>query len=78
PSKLSKKEELLSYDCLEGAKLALKRNLKVLYWFDAVDRFKLQPRVKRSFPKLFKCYKYVLHQFIFVVAPVIVVSFPVL
>ncbi|KAB1998852.1 hypothetical protein ES319_D12G118300v1 [Gossypium barbadense] len=49
-----------------------------LYWFDAVDRFKLQPRVKRSFPELFKCYKDVLHQFIFVVAPLIAVSFPVL
>ncbi|XP_016704428.1 methylsterol monooxygenase 1-2-like [Gossypium hirsutum] len=49
-----------------------------LYWFYAVDRFKLQPRVKRSFPELFKCYKDVLHQFIFVVAPLIIVSFPVL
>ncbi|KAH1073652.1 hypothetical protein J1N35_025980 [Gossypium stocksii] len=92
PSKLSKKEEMLLYDSLEGAELALKKNLTVakrlwfscsahksnyvfythdclflflvfslallpwtlveLYWFDAIDRFKLQPRVKRSFPKI--------------------------
>ncbi|KAA3462198.1 methylsterol monooxygenase 1-1-like [Gossypium australe] len=78
---------MLSYDSLEGAELALKRILMVvkrlwalveLYWSDAVDRFKLQPRVKRSFPELFKCYKDVLHQFIFVVAPLIAISFPVL
>ncbi|MBA0656006.1 hypothetical protein Goklo_008412, partial [Gossypium klotzschianum] len=46
------------------------------YWFDAVDR--LQPRVKISFRELFKCYKDVLHQFIFVVVPLTIVSFPVL
>ncbi|MBA0743601.1 hypothetical protein Gogos_006267, partial [Gossypium gossypioides] len=69
---------MLPYDSLEGAELALGRNLTVLYWFDAVNRFKLQPRVKRSFWELVKCYKNVLHQFIFLVVPLIVVSFPAL
>ncbi|KAK5776035.1 hypothetical protein PVK06_043993 [Gossypium arboreum] len=49
-----------------------------LYWSNAVDRFKLQPRVKKSFRELFKCYKDVLYHFIFMVVPLITVSFPVL
>ncbi|KAK8718363.1 hypothetical protein V6N13_045599 [Hibiscus sabdariffa] len=49
-----------------------------LHWFDATSKFKVQTRIKRSFPELLKCYKDVMTNFILVVAPLILVSFPVL
>ncbi|KAK8487265.1 hypothetical protein V6N13_093460 [Hibiscus sabdariffa] len=109
---------MLQYGSLEGAELALGRNLTVaeklwyaysaeksdfilythtclflffvfslvplpwvlaeLRWFDATSKFKVQPRIRRSFPELLKCYKDVMTNFVLVVAPLILVSFPVL
>ncbi|XWS35726.1 hypothetical protein CRYUN_Cryun20dG0021100 [Craigia yunnanensis] len=44
-----------------------------------MDKFKLQPRIKRSFSELFKCYKDVaVNKLIFVAGPLIAVSFPAL
>ncbi|XWS46000.1 hypothetical protein CRYUN_Cryun14cG0027400 [Craigia yunnanensis] len=48
-----------------------------LFWFNNMEKFKLQPRIKRSFPELFKCYKDVaVNKFILVAGPLIAVSFP--
>ncbi|GMI69656.1 sterol-4alpha-methyl oxidase 1-1 [Hibiscus trionum] len=109
---------MLQYGSLEGAELALGRNLTVaeklwyaysaqksdyvlyihsclflflvfslvplpwvlveLHRFDAMKKFKVQPRIRKSFPELLKCYKDVIVKFVLVVAPLILVSFPVL
>ena len=48
-----------------------------LFWFNNMDKFKLQPRIKRSFSELFKCYKDVaVNKFVLVAGPLTAVSFP--
>ncbi|KAK6285584.1 hypothetical protein POUND7_011763 [Theobroma cacao] len=50
-----------------------------LFWFNNMNKFKLQPRIRRSFSELFKCYKdVILNKFILVAVPLIAVSFPAL
>lgn len=48
-----------------------------LFGFNNLQKFKMQPRIKRSLSELFKCYKDVaLNNFILVAGPLIAVSFP--
>ncbi|XP_022759533.1 methylsterol monooxygenase 1-1-like [Durio zibethinus] len=49
-----------------------------LYWFNNMEKFKLQPRIKRSSSELLKCYKDVVNKFILVVGPLIGFSFSAL
>ncbi|KAF2298980.1 hypothetical protein GH714_029524 [Hevea brasiliensis] len=40
------------------------------------DKYKIQPKVKLSFPEMFKCYKDVMRMFFLVVGPLQLVSYP--